>query len=163
MSTDLFVDVLRFPNLVGAADLNRIIPPSLSLSTRTLLEFQIQHIFLRFVLNNLRPGLWFIEYHTYHADSHSGITWMGVLLLSSHSTKTIEGLLLMVTFLPHYSNSVCQDVTAQGGDVTVSGPRLSAESQLTLHSGTPSVGPEQWPVCQVCAGCVCREPGDAGN
>ena len=58
---------------------------------------------------------------------------------------------------------VCQYVTAQGGDVTVSGPRLSAESQLTLHSGTPSVGPEQWPVCQVCAGCVCREPGDAGN
>ena len=108
MSADLFVDVLRFPNLVRAADLNRIIPPSLSLSTRTLLEFQIQHIFLRFVLNNLSPGLWFIEYHTYHADSHSGITWMGVLLLSSHSTKTInmKDVLLMVTFWPHYSNSV---------------------------------------------------------
>ena len=34
--------------------------------------------------------------------------------------------------------------------MTVSGPRLSAETGL--HSGTPSVGPEQWPVCQVCAG-----------
>ena len=34
--------------------------------------------------------------------------------------------------------------------MTVSGPRLSATQQLTLHSGTPSVGPTLASLSSVC-------------
>ena len=97
MSADLFVDVLRFPNLVRAADLNRIIPP-LSLSTRTLLEFQIQHIFcVVLIWNNLSSSLFplYRIYHTYHADRHCGITWMGVLMLSSLYSDYTDTVLMV--------------------------------------------------------------------
>ena len=122
MSADLFVDVLRFPNLVRAADLNRIIPP-LSLSTRTLLEFQIQHIFCCetiFVvliwhnLSSLFPL--YRMYHTYHADSHCGITWMmGVLMLSSlYSDYTDTVLMVESVFYTFCCSLFVLDVTEHG-------------------------------------------------
>lgn len=154
MSADLFVDVLRFPNLVRAADLNRIIPP-LSLSTRTLLEFQIQHIFCEnifvvLIWNNLSLLPLYRIYHTYHADSHCGITWMGVLMLSSLYSNYTDCVLMVVSPFCTFcwlTVSVGCHSTGWGCD------RVWAETvcqQLTLHSGTPSVGPTLASLSSVC-------------